>query len=106
MNKISVSIEILGKTYQINCPEHEVDSLKKSAKMLEERMGQTRGNGVLLSHDKIAVITSLNLAHQILLLEQHAQQYTQSLHQRLQELQNKVDNALAQNAQMELASAE
>lgn len=106
MNKTRVSIEILGKSYQISCPEQEVETLQKAASMLSEKMQKTRSDGSVLSHDKIAVITSLNLAHQILLLEQQAQQYTQSIHQRLQELQTKVEAALAQNAQMELTSAE
>jgi cell division protein ZapA len=106
MNKITVNIDILGKSYQIKCPEQEVESLKKAALMLEEKMQVTRESAHLLSHDRMAVITSLNLAHQILLLEQQTQQYMQSVQERLLDLQGKVESALAQNSQMELASAE
>jgi len=105
MNKISVSIEILGKIYQIKCPEDEVATLKAAAKLLEERMDSVRDGG-MISHDKIAVVASLNLAHQILLIEQRSNEYVQTIQQRLQNLQSKVDTALAQNAQMELATAE
>jgi len=106
MNKVNVSIEIMGKTYQIKCPETEVDSLKKAARLLEEKMDNLRDHGSTLSTDKIAVIASLNLAHQIFLLEQTNYQATQTIHERLQDLHRKVDAALAENAQMELASAE
>lgn len=106
MNKITVDINILGKTYQIKCPESEVDSLKKAAVLLEKKMQVTQERGNFLSHDRIAVVTSLNLAHQIMLLENQAQEYMQSLNLRLQDLQGKIESALAENAQMELASAE
>lgn len=106
MNKTTINIEILGKTYPIKCPEHEVESLQKAAKLLEEKMNHTKETAHLLSHDRIAVITSLNLAHQIMLLEQHTHQYMQSIHHKLQNLQTKIDSALARDAQMELASAE
>lgn len=106
MNKISVNIDILGKTYQVNCPENEVESLKQAAQLLEEKMKSTRESGAILSNDRIAVITSLNLVHQIMLLEQQSSQFMQTIQQRLYDIQGKVDAALAENAQMELPSAE
>lgn len=106
MNKTTVSIDIQGKSYQVKCPPEEVELLKKAAKLLEERMQTTREGGSVISNDKVAVITSLNLAHQIMLLEQQSAEFMQTIHQRLQEIQGKVETALAQNAQMELTSAE
>lgn len=106
MNKMTVDINILGKIYQVKCPEAEVESLKKAAEMLENKMQHTRDKGVMLSNDRIAVITSLNLTHQVMLLEQKTSHFTQTIHEKLHDLQNKIETALAHNAQMELASAE
>jgi cell division protein ZapA len=99
------SIEIMGKSYQIKCPESEVNALRRSAQYLEEKMRIMRESGVL-SVDRVAVITALNVIHQLLTLEQQKSHYTQTINQRLLELQSKVENALAQTAQMELQSAE
>lgn len=97
------SIEIMGKTYQIKCPETEINSLQRAAQYLEEKMRLIRASGVL-SLDRVAIITALNVAHQLLMLEQQKNQHAQLINQRLTELQNKVESALAQHAQMELRS--
>ncbi len=106
MNKKTVNIELLGKTYPIKCPEHEVETLQKAAQLIGEKMHAARETAHLLSHDKIAVITSLNLAHQMLLLEQNTQHSMQNIQQRLHDLQGKVESALSHHAQMELVSAD
>lgn len=99
------SIEIMGKAYQIKCPETEVNSLQCAAQYLEEKMRLIRASGIL-NLDRIAIITALNIAHQLLMLEQQKNQHAQLINQRLTELQSKVENALAQGGQMELRSAE
>jgi len=100
-NTTDTSIEIMGKTYQIKCPETEVNSLQRAAQYLEEKMRLIRASGIL-SLDRVAIITALNMAHQLLMLEQQKNQQAQLLNQRLTELQNKVESALAQSMQMEL----
>jgi cell division protein ZapA len=99
------SVEILGKSYQIKCPESEVTSLRRAAEYLESNMRLMREAGVL-SADKVAVITALNVIHQLQIAEQQKNHYIQSVNQRLLELQGRVEQALAQTAQMELQSAE
>ena len=98
-------VEILGKSYQIKCPESEVTSLKRAADYLESRMRTMREAGVL-SVDKVAVITALNVIHEWQSLEQQKHHFVQSVNQRLLDLQSRVENALAENAQMELLTAE
>lgn len=107
MNKEApdTSIEIMGKIYQIKCPETEVSSLHRAAEYLEEKMHIMRESGVI-SADRVAIITALNVVHQLLTLERQKNHHFQTINQRLLELQSKVENALAQTAQMELQSAE
>lgn len=104
MNKVPVNIEILGKTYQIKCAENEVEALQKAASVLDEKMQKVQSTGNLINFDRVAVLAALNLTHQVLHLEQQSHQMAQSVQQRLQELQTKVEAALARNAQMEFAS--
>lgn len=101
----TTAIEIMGKSYQIKCPEVEISALKQSAKYLEEQMRLTREVGNVLCADKIAVITALNIVHQFITLERNNHSQLQTLTQRLHEIQNKIEIALAQNKQMELQPA-
>jgi cell division protein ZapA len=89
----NTSVEIMGKTYQIKCPAAETHFLQQAAQYLEEKMRLMREAGVL-SLDRIAIITALNVAHQLLLLEQQKNQHLQRINVRLNDLQNKVEQAL------------
>lgn len=98
-------VEILGKSYQIKCPESEVSSLKRAADYLETKMRTMREAGIL-SVDKVAIITALNVIHEWQMLEQQKNHYVQSINQRILDLQSRVEHALAETAQMELETAE
>ncbi len=102
---VNMEVEIMGKTYQIKCPEAEAHSLKNSAQYLEEKMRDMRDNGNVLSIDRLAVITALNVVHQLLTLEHQKLVQGQSLKQRISHIQSRIETALAKNAQMELESA-
>lgn len=104
MNKTSVSVDILGKSYQIKCPENEVESLKKAAQSLNDKMQNLQSSGSIINFDRVAVLAGLNLMHQIMHLEQQSHLVIQGVEQKLQEIHGKVEAALAQNAQMELVS--
>jgi len=60
----------------------------------------------ILNLDRVAIITALNVVHQLLTLEQQKNQHAHAINQRLMALQAKVENALSQNATMELQPAE
>jgi cell division protein ZapA len=102
---VGTTVEILGKSYQIKCPEGEVHSLQRAAQYLEEKMRMMRESGVL-SLDRVAIITALNIVHQLLMAEQQKNSHFQTINQRLQDLQVKVDQALMRNVEMELETAE
>ncbi|MCE3237844.1 MAG: hypothetical protein K0R24_825 [Gammaproteobacteria bacterium] len=87
------SIEILGKNYQVHCPAAEINALQRSAKYLEAKMRVMRESGVL-NMDKVAIITALNIVHQLMTLEQQKNQQMEILHRRLASLQSKIESAL------------
>jgi cell division protein ZapA len=103
---IGTTVEVLGKTYQLKCPENEVDSLRKAAEFLEQRMKEIRDRSHVLSVDRIAVFAALNMAHEFLTLQEDKNHYANTMNDRLHDLQNKIENFFALNAQLELHSAE
>lgn len=101
---VGVSIEIMDKIYQVKCPQEDVHSLQHAAQYLEEKMLVMRQTGTL-SVERIAIITALNIVHQLLMTEQQKNHHFQSINQRLHDLHLKIDQAIAENAQMELETA-
>jgi cell division protein ZapA len=97
----ATTVEVLGKTYQLKCQEHERIFLKKAAEYLEEKMREVREVAHVLSVDRIAVLAALNITHQLLSLEQEKQAHLQEVKERLEALDNRLDQALAQTEKVE-----
>ena len=102
----STTIEIMGKAYQIKCPENEVHALQKAAHYLEEKMHELRTSGKVLSMDRIAVLVALNISHQYLSLESENNAAMDTIQARLQNLYSKLNNNAAEFPLMELQPAE
>ena len=62
----AVKILILDKEYLVACPVEEQEALLASAKYLNDKMMEIRESGKVVGIDRIAVMTALNLAHEVI----------------------------------------
>jgi len=62
----AVKVNILDKEYLVACPDEEKDVLLASAKYVNDKMRDIRESGKVVGIDRIAVMTALNLAHEVL----------------------------------------
>jgi cell division protein ZapA len=62
----TVSVDILGKDYQVACPSDEREALIHAAAELDRRMTVIRQSGSVIGVERIAVMAALNLAHEVL----------------------------------------
>jgi len=99
---VNTTIEILGKFYPIRCPETELPSLQEAALRLNKEMLAVRDSGKGINVDRIAIITALNLAHQLLSTEQKNNTLMSKINQRIVHLQDKLDTAIHKTQQTEL----
>lgn len=99
---VTTSIEILGKIYPVRCSEAEASSLQLAAKFLNQKMSEVQESGKAINLERIAIITALNMANQLLQIDNQKTSLMQRINQRLQQLQNKVEGALADEVQSEL----
>lgn len=99
---VTTSIEILGKVYPVRCAETEADSLQLAAKLLNQKMSEVQESGKAINLERIAIITALNMANQLLQIDNQKSSVMQRINHRLQQLQNKVEGALADDMQSEL----
>ena len=67
--RLSVSVRIMGKEFNVECPPEEHEALVRSAEMVNERMNNIRKRGKALGSERIAVMVALNLAHDLLALK-------------------------------------
>ena len=68
---VTVSVNILGRDYQVNCPPEEREALERAARHLDEQMRDIRNTGKIVGSERIAVMAALNLSHELLGLDKH-----------------------------------
>ena len=63
---ITLDITILGREFKVACKEGERDELTEAVALLDRRMREIRDAGKVTGTDRIAVMTALNFAHELL----------------------------------------
>ena len=86
-----VNVKILDREFTVGVEPGERDSLVAAANLLDSRMREVRGNNRMAAIDRVAVLTALNLAHELLQLKQAADERDQMLGRTLGELNRKLD---------------
>jgi len=98
---IPVSVRILDKEYRVSCGPEEKDGLLESARMLDQRMREIRQAGRVIGIDRIAVMAALNIAFELLNLQQNQVHGQEDLDRRLHNLQERLSDALATQHQLD-----
>lgn len=86
-----VNVKILDREFTVGVEPGEQESLQASARFLDARMREIRGNNRMVSIDQVAVLAALNLAHEFLQLKQAADDRDGVLHQTLGDMNRKLD---------------
>lgn len=97
-----VSVSILGKEYQISCPEEEKAALISSAQLLHSNMEQIQSSGKIIGLDRIAVMAALNLAHELINLQDHEGSGVDDINKNILLMKEKVNAFLEEGRQLEL----
>ena len=61
-----VDITLLGHDYQVACPSGQEGKLMEAAQLLDARMREIQLAGKLIGSEKIAIMSALNLAYDVL----------------------------------------
>ena len=60
-----VTVRILDRDYTVGVSDAERASLTSAARLLDLRMRELRGSNKMVAPDRLAVLTALNLAHEL-----------------------------------------
>ena len=66
MSSVSLKIQILEKEYLVNCALEEQEALQNSALLVNKKMEEIRKSSSIIGLERIAVMTALNLAHDVI----------------------------------------
>jgi cell division protein ZapA len=100
----TVTVKILDKDYQVACPADKEAELLVSAKYLDKQMRSIRESGKVIGLERIAVMTALNISHELLRASE-AQEFVElppsveSVHR----INRKLDDALYKLRQLEIS---
>lgn len=97
-----VTVRILGKEYQVACPEEERASLEASASLLDGKMREIRDAGKIVGLDRIAVLAALNLANDVIKFNGAETKDKQDIGRQLETLAERVAVFLEEERQIEI----
>ena len=90
----TISVAILDREYQFACEAGERKALRDAAIFLDERMRSIKGAGRLMTLERIAVMTALNLSDELLKSQQTEQHRKETVDNRIRMLADELDDAL------------
>ena len=97
-----INVNILGKEYQIACPDEDKDGLIASAQMLHQNMEQIRSTGKVVGLDRIAVMAALNLAHDLISLPNDDGHDRDAMNKKISQMKDRVSAFLEDERQLDL----
>ena len=97
-----INISILDKDYKVSCPPGEQSALLESARFLDSKMREVRDAGTILGSERIAVITALNMANDLLRTSNLDKDVGAELPPRLKDLESKISRVLEEARQHEI----
>ena len=97
-----VGVRLLDREYQVSCPADERADLLDSAEYLDAKMREVRDSGKVAGLERIAVISALNLANELIKLRRQGSSVDGDVGARLRTLRERVETALERGQQLEL----
>ena len=90
----SVVIKLLGRDFQVACPEDKKDDLFKASEYLNEQMENIDNKNKIIGLEKIAIMAALNISNELMQLKADQFMTQEELSSKLINLQSKLSDAL------------
>jgi cell division protein ZapA len=89
-----VDVTILGREFTVSCTEEERQGLLDAVTYLDSKMHEIRDSGKVVGVERIAIMTALNLSHE-LLNTKTGDVDIGDYKRRINAMQNQIDEAIA-----------
>lgn len=95
-----VNVKILGRDYRVKCQPEQQAELEEAANVVNEKMQKLRAQSSANAPDQIAVVTALNVCHELLQLKKQYKQQVETNHQFLEKISQRIEAALGKKADL------
>lgn len=92
-NVKAVDVSIMGRDFTVSCTEEERVGLMHAVAFLDKKMRDIRDSGKIIGVERIAIMTALNLSHE-LLNSKTGEVDTGDIKRRISKMQDDIDKAV------------
>ena len=89
-----IDVKILGRDFQIGCPENEEESLHKSIDYLNHKIEEIQKSGNIIGVDKTIIMAALNITHEFLNRNSDSDVHLHSYKKKISDFNRKLDQIL------------
>ena len=97
---MSLDVSIMGREYRVACRPSERQELLDAVTYVDRQMRMIRDTGKQSNAERVAVMTALNIAHDLLKVRVAGSVDLGGLRRRIQEMQTTIDAALAEQEKL------
>lgn len=95
MSKERITVKLLNREYPFSCELEERQSLLMAADHLDTAMRDIKQNNSTLSYEKIALMSAMNIAHELIKAQTLNQHYDDEVMGAIKKLNGKLEQAIA-----------
>lgn len=89
-----VDVNIMGRDFTVSCTDEERPGLINAVNFLDKKMRDIRDSGKVIGVERIAIMTALNLSHE-LLNSKNGNLDIGDIKRRITQMQDQIDKACA-----------
>ncbi|MGZ8984399.1 MAG: cell division protein ZapA [Methylotenera sp.] len=89
-----VDVNIMGRDFTVSCTDEERPGLINAVNFLDKKMRDIRDSGKVIGAERIAIMTALNLSHE-LLNSKNGNLDIGDIKRRITQMQDEIDKACA-----------
>jgi len=99
-DSVSLDVSIMGREYRVACKPEEKQELLDAVAYVDKQMRMIRDTGKQNNAERVAVMTALNIAHDLLKIRVSGSVDLGGLKRRIQDMQSTIDAALAEQERL------
>ncbi|KTC86857.1 cell division protein ZapA [Legionella brunensis] len=93
----SCSIKLMNKTYEIKCPDSEMENLQQAAEKLNEQLLHNKKKFKQLDEFQTLLLAALNVSHELIACQRQQEQQRLQVTQFISSLENKIHQVVHGN---------
>jgi cell division protein ZapA len=95
-----LQINVMGREFRVACPENEQKGLLEAVAYLNKKMGEIRDNGKVIGLERIAIMTALSIASELLHTKVPGGVDVAEFKRRIHSMQAAIDSAIAEQEKL------